>query len=79
MSEKQDIKDIPEPSPEEVKGEEGVKDAKEVPGDEHIEVSEELDADLEKLLKTNPSEGLTNAQVEERLLTFGRNGTFTNP
>jgi H+-transporting ATPase len=42
--------------------------------EEHVEINEELDAELEKMLMTSPSEGLTDAQVEERLLQFGRNG-----
>jgi hypothetical protein len=42
--------------------------------EEHVEITDELDAELEKLLHTNPSEGLSTAQAEERLQHFGRNG-----
>jgi hypothetical protein len=42
--------------------------------EEHVEIIDELDAELEKLLQTNPLEGLTDAQVAERLQHFGRNG-----
>ncbi|KAJ3207223.1 hypothetical protein HK099_000331, partial [Clydaea vesicula] len=41
--------------------------------DHHVEVTEALDAELEKLLLTPPNTGLTTAQVEERLLQFGKN------
>ncbi|KAJ3032463.1 hypothetical protein HDV00_007511 [Rhizophlyctis rosea] len=39
----------------------------------HVEVTDALDEELEKLLKTDPSKGLTDAEVQERLTTFGRN------
>ncbi|KAJ3271173.1 hypothetical protein HK104_004732, partial [Borealophlyctis nickersoniae] len=39
----------------------------------HVEVVEELDEELEKLLQTPPLEGLTDAQAAERLEKFGRN------
>ncbi|RKO86101.1 E1-E2 ATPase-domain-containing protein, partial [Blyttiomyces helicus] len=39
----------------------------------HIEVTDELDEDLEKDIQTPPLEGLTDAQVEERLVKYGRN------
>jgi hypothetical protein len=77
MSEKQDNK---EPIVvEEVKGQEsnkGREEKEEMMPAEHVEINEELDAELEKMLLTNPSEGLSNAQVEERLIQFGRNGSF---
>jgi Cation transporter/ATPase, N-terminus len=38
---------------------------------EHLDV---LDPELEKLLQTDPSKGLTDAEVTERLEKFGRNG-----
>lgn len=42
--------------------------------EEHVEITDELDAELEKLLQTPPLEGLTDAQVNERIEKFGRNG-----
>ncbi|KAI9206120.1 uncharacterized protein BJ171DRAFT_498764 [Polychytrium aggregatum] len=49
-------------------------DKKDVHDDEqHVEVTEDIDAELEALLQTPPLEGLTNAQVEERLAKFGKN------
>ena len=41
---------------------------------EHKEVVDELDAELEALLKTDPSKGLSDAEVSERLAKFGKNG-----
>jgi hypothetical protein len=45
----------------------------------HVEVNDELDAELEKLLQTPPLEGLTDAQVAERLAQFGKNGMLRFP
>ena len=42
--------------------------------EEHVEIADPLDAELEKLLLTEPLQGLTKAQVDERILQFGRNG-----
>ncbi|KAI8827074.1 uncharacterized protein EV422DRAFT_24130 [Fimicolochytrium jonesii] len=39
----------------------------------HQEVTDDLDAELEKLLQTPPLEGLTDAEVASRLATFGAN------
>jgi len=39
----------------------------------HVEVTEELDPELEKLLQTEPLKGLTDAEVEERIAKFGKN------
>ncbi|KAJ1554640.1 hypothetical protein HK096_002599 [Nowakowskiella sp. JEL0078] len=50
------------------------KDKKEEHDDEvHVEVTEELDEELEKLLKTDYSHGLTTAEHQERLEKFGKN------
>ncbi|KAJ3321218.1 hypothetical protein HDU76_000131, partial [Blyttiomyces sp. JEL0837] len=49
--------------------------SKGVPGEEvHVEVKDELDPELEKLLQTEPLKGLTTAQVQERIAKFGKNG-----
>ena len=40
----------------------------------HVEVADAIDAELEQLIQTNPSKGLTDAEVEERLAKFGPNG-----
>ncbi len=40
----------------------------------HVEVTDELDAELEALLQTNPSEGLTDEDAKARLEKFGLNG-----
>ncbi|RKO83329.1 E1-E2 ATPase-domain-containing protein, partial [Blyttiomyces helicus] len=48
----------------------------------HVEVTDELEPELEALLHTDISKGLTDAEVDERLLKFGRNEipeTKTNP
>ncbi|KAJ1560137.1 hypothetical protein HK405_008101, partial [Cladochytrium tenue] len=39
----------------------------------HVEVTEELDPELEALLQTEPLQGLTDAEVETRLAKFGKN------
>ncbi|KAJ3130199.1 hypothetical protein HK098_005446 [Nowakowskiella sp. JEL0407] len=39
----------------------------------HVEVTEELDEELEKLLQTDPLKGLTAAEHAERLAKFGKN------
>ncbi|KAI8809307.1 hypothetical protein BJ742DRAFT_805824 [Cladochytrium replicatum] len=39
----------------------------------HVEVTEELDPELEKLLQTEPLQGLSDAEVNERLAQFGHN------
>ncbi|KAJ1535147.1 plasma membrane H+-ATPase, partial [Cladochytrium tenue] len=39
----------------------------------HVEVTEELDPELEALLHTEPLQGLTDAEVETRLTKFGKN------
>ncbi len=44
--------------------------------EEHIEVADALDPELEKLLLTPPLSGLTDNQVKDRLVQFGRNGFF---
>ncbi len=41
---------------------------------EQKEVTSDIDVELEKLLQTSPSQGLTDKEVEERLAKFGRNG-----
>ena len=40
----------------------------------HVEVKEEISAELEALLQTPPLEGLNDTQVAERLAKFGKNG-----
>lgn len=48
----------------------------------HVEVTEELDEALEALLHTDPLKGLTDTEVAERTVQFGRNEipeTKTNP
>ena len=42
----------------------------------HHEQSDCFDEELEEYLRTDPSHGLTDLEVEERLLTFGKNGNF---
>ncbi|KAI9352242.1 hypothetical protein DFJ73DRAFT_927471 [Zopfochytrium polystomum] len=39
----------------------------------HVEVEDDIPPELEKLLHTEPLQGLTDAEVQERLGTFGRN------
>eukprot|EP00842_Homolaphlyctis_polyrhiza_P001220 jgi/Hompol1/2099/HPOL_002181-RA len=39
----------------------------------HVEVADAIDAELEALLGTDPSKGLTDAEVSERLAKFGKN------
>ncbi|KAI8929515.1 hypothetical protein BC831DRAFT_443933 [Entophlyctis helioformis] len=39
----------------------------------HVEVSDAIDAELELLLQTDPSKGLTDDEVRERLAKFGQN------
>ncbi|KAJ3020750.1 UNVERIFIED_CONTAM: hypothetical protein HDU68_009987 [Siphonaria sp. JEL0065] len=50
---------------------------KDIPQDDHeevhVEVKEELDPELEKLLHAEPLKGLTSAQAAERLAQFGKN------
>jgi H+-transporting ATPase len=48
----------------------------------HVEVEDAIDPELEKLLHTDPLKGLTDAEVQERLVQFGPNEipeTKTNP
>lgn len=42
--------------------------------EEHIEVTDDIDPELEKLLQTDTSSGLSDGQVQERLEMFGKNG-----
>ncbi|KAJ3187305.1 hypothetical protein HDU85_006593 [Gaertneriomyces sp. JEL0708] len=52
----------------------GHDDKKDVPAEEtHVEVTEALEPELEALLQTEPLDGLTDAQVQERLTQFGAN------
>ncbi|KAJ1564598.1 plasma membrane H+-ATPase, partial [Cladochytrium tenue] len=39
----------------------------------HVEVADEVDAELELLLQTDPQSGLTDSEAGERLERFGRN------
>ncbi|KAI8902417.1 hypothetical protein BC833DRAFT_616706 [Globomyces pollinis-pini] len=48
-------------------------DKKEFVEPEHKETVEVLDPELEKLIQTDPSKGLTDAEASERLVQFGRN------
>jgi hypothetical protein len=41
---------------------------------QHIEVADEIDKELEKLLQTDIFQGLRDEEVQERLLQFGKNG-----
>ncbi|KAL2919598.1 hypothetical protein HK105_200510 [Polyrhizophydium stewartii] len=41
--------------------------------DVHIEVTDQIDPELEKLLQTVPTKGLSDQEAEERLAMFGRN------
>ena len=41
---------------------------------EHKEVVDEIDPEYEKLLQTEPLQGLSDKEVEERLARFGKNG-----
>lgn len=43
---------------------------------EHVEVTEDIEPELEALLHTDPVKGLTDAELKERLEKFGPNGTF---
>ena len=45
-----------------------------VVAEEAQEVTDVLDPEYEKLLQTDPSKGLTDKQVAERLEKFGPNG-----
>ena len=45
-----------------------------VVAEESQEVTDLLDPEYEKLLQTDPSKGLTDKQVAERLEKFGPNG-----
>jgi hypothetical protein len=50
-------------------------DAKEVKQDHvKVPVGDRVDDELEALLHTDTRRGLTTAEVDERLLTFGTNG-----
>ena len=40
---------------------------------EHHEHKDEISTELEALLHTDPSQGLTDQEVEERVVQFGRN------
>jgi uncharacterized protein YfdQ (DUF2303 family) len=42
--------------------------------DSNKETNDAMNAEYEIMLQTDPSQGLTDKQVEERLETFGRNG-----
>lgn len=41
---------------------------------EHKSIAETIDPEYENLLQTDPSKGLTDAEVEERMARFGKNG-----
>ncbi|KAI8906753.1 hypothetical protein EDD86DRAFT_192811 [Gorgonomyces haynaldii] len=45
----------------------------EEPPETHVEVTEELDPELEKLVHTDPQHGLTDEEAHARLQQFGRN------
>src|SRR6266498_3782607 len=40
---------------------------------EHVEVADEIPPELEALLQTDTTTGLTTAEAQERLIQFGRN------
>ena len=42
----------------------------------HVEFEDILEPELEALLVTEPLKGLSNDEVENRLIKFGRNGTL---
>jgi hypothetical protein len=44
--------------------------------DTHVDMGSVLSLTLEALVKTNPLEGLTDAEVGDRLQQFGHNGTY---
>jgi hypothetical protein len=44
--------------------------------DDHKEVVDQLDPEYEKLLQTDPSQGLTDEEAASRLAQFGPNGIF---
>ena len=44
--------------------------------DAHVEVTDELDAELEALLQTSPSQGLSDEDAQVRLEKFGLNGEY---
>ena len=46
---------------------------------EHKEVVDEIDPEYEKLLQTEPLQGLSDKEVEERLARFGKNGILNWP
>ena len=50
--------------------------AREKPTAEESAHEDSIDADTMKLIQTNPSVGLTDAEVTERLNRFGPNGIF---
>jgi hypothetical protein len=52
------------------------KDKVVAPAEVHVEVTDEIEPELEKLLHTPPLQGLSDAQVSERLAQFGPNGTL---
>ncbi|KAJ3078170.1 hypothetical protein HK102_004689 [Quaeritorhiza haematococci] len=43
------------------------------PAEVHVEVTDDIDPELEKLLQTPPLEGLTDDEVQKRLEKFGKN------
>nr|AAO91802.1 H(+)-ATPase [Funneliformis mosseae] len=48
----------------------------------HVEMQEDISAELEALLQTDPATGLTTAEAQKRLIDFGKNelaGSKTNP
>lgn len=42
--------------------------------EEHVEVTDDIEPELEKLLHTDTSQGLSDGEAEERLAKFGPNG-----
>lgn len=42
--------------------------------DTHVDIADELDPALEEIIRTDPQRGLTDAEVQERLVKFGKNG-----
>lgn len=51
-------------------------DDKPVSNTEHKEVADEIDAEYEKLLQTDPSIGLSDEEAAARLEKFGPNGNY---
>ncbi|KAJ3206609.1 hypothetical protein HDU67_008048 [Dinochytrium kinnereticum] len=49
------------------------KNEKQLTEEVHVKIDEEISEELESLLQTDPTKGLTNDEVKERLGRFGRN------